>query len=204
MTRSEWKRMRRWLFRFLLAEALLVGVFAWCCAQYITYEPEPEIFTVIRDVPVPVEITVAPEVSEGQEGPSEAAIALAKAMWGEARGCSPTEQAGVAWCVLNRVDSDDPSFPDDVISVCAQDYPCKQFDGYDPDYPVEPELLALAEDVLARWELEKLGVGTVGRVLPPEYLYFEGDGQHNYFRRDYIHSGETWDWSLESPYEEGQ
>ena len=155
----------------------------------------------IRDVPVPVEVTVTPEVSEGQEGPSGAAIALAKAMWGEARGCSPTEQAGVAWCVLNRVDSDDPSFPDDVISVCAQDYPCKQFDGYSPDYPVEPELLALAEDVLARWELEKLGVGTVGRVLPPEYLYFEGDGQHNYFRRDYIHSGETWDWSLESPYE---
>ena len=204
MTRSEWKRMRRWLFRFLLAEALLVGVFAWCCAQYITYEPEPEIFTVIRDVPVPVEVTVAPEVSEGQEGPSGAAIALAKAMWGEDRGGTTTEKAAVAWCVLNRVDSDDPSFPDDVISVCAQDYPCKQFDGYNPDYPVEPELLALAEDVLARWELEKLGVGTVGRVLPPDYLYFEGDGQHNYFRREYIHSGETWDWSLESPYEEGQ
>ena len=68
MTRSEWKRMRRWLFRFLLAEALLVGVFAWCCAQYITYEPEPEIFTVIRDVPVPVEITVAPAVSEEKDG----------------------------------------------------------------------------------------------------------------------------------------
>lgn len=195
MTRSEWKRMRRWLFRFLLAEAILVCVFAWCCAQYITYEPEPEIFTVIRDVPVPVEVTVTPEVSEGQEGPSGAAIALAKAMWGEARGCSPTEQAGVAWCVLNRVDS--PEFPDDVLSVVSQ---AGQFDGYDPSYPVEDGILALCEDVLARWELEKMGVGSVGRVLPADYLFFEGDGRHNYFRREYIGDGTTWDWSLASPY----
>lgn len=198
MTRSEWKRMRRWLFRFLIATAVLVGVFVWCCYRIVTYEPEPRIFTVVRDVPI--EVTVAPEVSEEPEGPSEAAVALAKAIYGESRGCSRTEQAGVAWCVLNRVDS--PEFPDDVISVLSQDKPCKQFDGYDPDNPVEPDLLALAEDVLGRWELEKTAVGSVGRVLPPQYLYFEGDGAHNHFRTDYIKTGETWGWSLASPYEE--
>lgn len=197
MTRSEWKRMRRWLFRFLLAEALLVGVFAWCCAQYITYEPEPEIFTVIRDVPVPVEVTVAPEVQEVPGGPSDAATALARTVWGEDRGGTTTEQAAVAWCVLNRVDS--PEFPGDVLSVVSQK---GQFDGYDPGYPVEEDILVLCEDVLARWELEKLGVGSVGRVLPTDYLFFEGDGQHNYFRREYIGDGTTWDWSMESPYGE--
>lgn len=198
MTRSEWKRMRRWLFRFLLTEIALVAVFVWCCMKVASYQPEPEIFTVVKEVPV--EVTVAPAVSEEQDRPSEAAVALARTMWGECRGCSTTEQAGVAWCILNRVDS--PEFPGDVVSVCAQDKPCKQFDGYSPDYPVEDDLLALAEDVLARWQLEKMGVGSVGRVLPPDYLYFEGDGIHNHFRRDYISSGETWDWRLGSPYEE--
>ena len=116
MTRSEWKRLRWWLVRFLAAETALVAIFAWCCSAMISCE-EPEPLVVIRDVPVevPVEVTVSPEVREVPDGPSEAATALARTVWGEARGCSTTEQAAVAWCVLNRVDS--PEFPDDVLSV---------------------------------------------------------------------------------------
>lgn len=195
MTRSEWRRMRWWLARFLAVEAALVAIFAWCCASVISYE-EPEPLVVIRDVPV--EVTVAPEVQEAPDGPSEAAVALAKTVWGEARGCSATEQAGVIWCVLNRVDSDDPDFPDDILSVVSQP---GQFDGYSPDYPVEEDILALCEDVLERWKLEKMGVGSVGRVLPADYLFFEGDGTQNHFRKEYISTGETWGWSLASPYE---
>lgn len=200
MSRAEWARRRKFITGALVVQAALVAVFVWCCVSIITYKPEPDVLTVIRDIPVPVEVTVAPEVSEDQDGPSEAALALARAMWGECRGCAKTEQAGVAWCVLNRVDS--PEFPDTVEAVCSQrTETVKQFDGYDPGNPVEPELLALAEDVLARWELEKLGVGSVGRVLPADYLFFEGDGQHNHFRKGYIKTGETWGWTLESPYE---
>ena len=151
---------------------------------------------VVREMPV--EVTVAPEVQEVPDDPGEAAVALARTVWGEARGCSATEQAAVAWCVLNRVDSSE--FPDDVLSVVSQE---GRFDGYDPSYPVEEHILALCEDVLARWELEKLGVGSVGRVLPADYLFFEGDGKHNHFRREYVGDGTTWDWSLESPYGEG-
>lgn len=195
MTRSEWKRLRWWLVRFLAAETALVAIFAWCCSAMISCE-EPEPLVVIRDVPV--EVTVAPEEA-GRCGPSEEALALAKTVWGEARGCSTTEQAGVIWCVLNRVDSDDPDFPDDILSVVSQS---GQFDGYSPDYPVEEDILALCEDVLARWALEKMGVGSVGRVLPADYLFFEGDGTHNYFRKEYISTtGETWGWGLASPYE---
>lgn len=198
MSRAEWARRRKFITGALVVQAALVAVFVWCCVSIITYKPD--VLTVIRDIPVPVEVTVAPEVSEDQDGPSEAALALARAMWGECRGCAKTEQAGVAWCVLNRVDS--PEFPDTVEAVCSQrTETVKQFDGYDPGNPVEPELLALAEDVLARWELEKLGVGSVGRVLPADYLFFEGDGQHNHFRKGYIKTGETWGWTLESPYE---
>lgn len=199
VSRAEWARRRKWITRALAVEAALVAVFVWCCVSIIAYKPEPDVLTVIRDVPVPVEVTVAPDVSEDQDGRSEAAMALARTVWGEARGCSTTEQAGVAWCVLNRVDS--PEFPDTVEAVCSQrTETVKQFDGYSPDYPVDEDLLALAEDVLARWELEKLGVGSVGRVLPADYLFFEGDGQHNHFRKGYIKTGETWDWSLPSPY----
>ena len=195
MTRSEWKRLRWWLARFLAVGAVLVAIFARCCVSMISYE-EPEPLVVVREMPV--EVTVAPEVQEVPDDPGEAAVALARTVWGEARGCSATEQAAVAWCVLNRVDSSE--FPDDVLSVVSQE---GQFDGYDPSYPVEEHILALCEDVLARWELEKLGVGSVGRVLPADYLFFEGDGKHNHFRREYVGDGTTWDWSLESPYGEG-
>lgn len=200
MSRAEWRRRRKFITGALVVQAALVATFVWCCVSLITYKPESDVLTVIRDVPVPVEVTVTPDVSEDQDGPSDAAVALARALWGECRGCPKTEQAAVAWVVLNRVDS--PEFPDTVEAVCSQrTATVKQFDGYDPSYPVEPELLALAEDVLARWELEKLGVGSVGRVLPADYLFFEGDGAHNHFRKDYIKTGETWDWTLESPYE---
>ena len=195
MTRSEWKRLRWWLARFLAVGAVLVAIFARCCVSMISYE-EPEPLVVVREMPV--EVTVAPEVQEVPDDPGEAAVALARTVWGEARGCSATEKAAVAWCVLNRVDSSE--FPDDVLSVVSQE---GRFDGYDPSYPVEEHILALCEDVLARWELEKLGVGSVGRVLPADYLFFEGDGKHNHFRREYVGDGTTWDWSLESPYGEG-
>lgn len=134
---------------------------------------------------------------EQAEHDRETVEAVAKTVWGEARGCTTTEQAAVVWCVLNRVDS--PDFPDDPLSVVAQR---GQFSGYSPDYPVDPELVVLVEDVMARWTLEKSAVGSVGRVLPREYVFFVGDGLHNHFRESYEQTGETWDWSLPSPYKE--
>lgn len=124
------------------------------------------------------------------------AEALAKAMWGEARGCGDTHMAGVAWCALNRVDS--PLWPDDLVSVLAQK---NQFCGYDPDYPVEPHILAIAEDVLMRYHTEKLtGTTDPGRVLPADYYFFTGDGYLNWFRTQYEDTGAYWDWSSPSPY----
>ena len=128
-------------------------------------------------------------------------LALARMVWGEARGCSTTEQAAVVWCALNRFDSGDPFYADcmtlyDIVTQPAQFY------GYDPENPVDPDILALVEDVLVRWMAERYCVGDVGRVLPAEYLYFTGDGRVNTFRDQY-QGGNTWDWSLESPYEEG-
>jgi hypothetical protein len=140
-----------------------------------------------------------PDTTTGQLASdlAEEAEYIAKALYGEARGCSTTEQAAVVWCILNRVDDESGLWPDDIIGVVTQEH---QFIGYSPEHPVLPELYDLAMDVLERWQLEKGGETDVGRVLPADYCYFQGDGQHNYFRREF-EGGPDWDWRLETPYE---
>lgn len=122
------------------------------------------------------------------------AIALAQMAWGEARGCSKTEQAATMWCVLNRVDAWGGT-------VLSQTSAAGQFYGYSAFNPVTDELYALAVDVLTRWERERAGAESVGRVLPSGYIYFTGDGVHNYFRNSYT-SSDYWDYSWGSPYGE--
>lgn len=122
---------------------------------------------------------------------------IAKTIWGEARGCTKMEQAAVAWCILNRVDNENPYFPDTISGVVKQP---SQFSGYSKYNPVDEELLELAEDVLARWEKEKNGETDVGRVLPEQYLYFGGNGRTNRFRTQYSYD-DIWDWSCANPYE---
>ena len=106
-------------------------------------------------------------------------VAMAKMLWGEARGCALDNQQKAVWCVLNRVD--DPRFPDTILGVLSQP---SQFHGYSPDFPVWDELYAVALDVLTRWSMEKQGV-TVERELPNTYLWFTGDGVQNHFREVY-------------------
>lgn len=125
------------------------------------------------------------------------AIALARMAWGEARGCDTMEIAATMWCVLNRVDA----WGGTVLRVVTAP---SQFHGYSKKHPVEDHLYDLAVDVLTRWQMEKQGASPeeVGRVLPPQYLYFHGDGRHNHFRTHYKHKKATyWDWSYPNPYE---
>ena len=106
-------------------------------------------------------------------------VAMAKMLWGEARGCALDNQQKAVWCVLNRVD--DPRFPDTIQGVLSQP---SQFHGYSPDFPVWDELKEVARDVLTRWSFETQGVA-VERELPNTYLWFTGDGVQNHFREKY-------------------
>ena len=136
-----------------------------------------------------------PVYAEYRDYTYEDADLIAKTVWGEARGCNATQQAAVAWCILNRVDSVD--FPNSIQAVVTQNY---QFAGYCSDNPVELDILALVYDVLARWNIEPEYAGSVGRVLPQSYVFFTGNGVENAFTETFF--GETaWDWSLPSPYE---
>lgn len=105
--------------------------------------------------------------------------ALARMLYGEARGYTVDNQAKCVWCVLNRVD--DPRFPDTIIGVLSQP---NQFHGYSTAFPVWDELRAVALDVLTRWSMEKQGAD-VTRELPDTYCWFTGFNGSNHFREEY-------------------
>ena len=105
--------------------------------------------------------------------------ALARMLYGEARGCTVDNQMKCVWCVLNRVD--DSRFPDTIQGVLSQP---SQFHGYSPDFPVWDELKDVALDVLTRWSMEKQGAD-VARELDKNAVFFTGDGTTNWFRSVY-------------------
>lgn len=150
------------------------------------YSPEPEAATPELPAGEPVKLYTEADVEM-----------LARLIYTEARGVrSKTEQAAVVWVVLNRLDNPNRLQKTIAEVVCAP----YQFD-YRPWVPVTDEFKALAADVLERWQAEKSGVEDVGRVLPPEYQYFEGWGGRNWFSAKWK-SQEYWGWGLASPYED--
>lgn len=118
---------------------------------------------------------------------------IAKVMYTECRGLpSKTEQACVAWCILNMCDHEGISIHSNVRK--ANRY------AFSESTRVDDAMYNLALDVLKRWEREKNGEKDVGRVIPKTYLYWTGDGKHNYFRDNFNKPYNIWDYSLPSPY----
>lgn len=145
----------------------------------------------------PIEISMDEAVSNTD------AEVIAQILYHECRSLPKLEQSAVVWVILNRVDSELAYFPDTVHEVCTQKIGTMPMFAYREDAPVEEALYLLAVDVLTRWQREKAGETDVGRTLPQEYVYFWGDGRHNYFRQEY-QGKQYWDWSLPNPYEEVQ
>ena len=132
--------------------------------------------------------------------PESTYIAGAIMVHGEAGGvASMTERSGCLWIACNRVMSDDPYFPDDLESVIAQ---AGAFDGYNPNGTYTEEDYRLAVDVFERFYREMNGetASEVGRSIPSTYLYFHGDGVHNYFTQTLGGSSYVWGSMLVSPY----
>lgn len=125
---------------------------------------------------------------------------LAQTVYAEADICRTTaEKAAVVWCVLNRLDTG--RHGDSIREVVTAPH---QF-AWSEDRPVVQEYIELAEDVLERWAAEKAGQENVGRVLPAEYLFFEGDGWENHFTTTFPvgEAAGEWAWTLPDPYREG-
>lgn len=203
--RARARRKFAFTLAVLIVAGLLAGLMPWSgTAPELPADDPPDIEKANSAAGLTAEMAAGQAllVTQGQDKPATytppaaEVEALAKMLYGEARGiASDTEKAACVWCVLNRVD--DPRFPDTVLEVLEAPY---QFSGYSADYPVLPELEALAADVLTRYHAERDGEENVGRVLPPEYCFFTGDGKHNHFTAGWQDT-ETWGWTLESPYE---
>lgn len=197
------KRLRRRVaaVAFLLLSIPIVAFMPWSGSNADTPSGEGQAVKAAEiDTPFPL-LTPADRLSkEAHTGYTLNAAeieALARMLYGEARGItSDMEKAACVWCVLNRVD--DPAFPDTVLEVLEAP---RQFSGYSADYPVLPELEALAADVLTRYHAEQDGDTDAGRVLPADYLFFTGDGKHNYFTAEWK-SNTTYQWELNNPYED--
>lgn len=161
-------------------------------------KPTTEVTTNTSIPTITYPVVSTPEATKPEWQPDQADVeAIAKTLWGECRGVPYTShKAAVVWCILNRVD-EGGYFGSSIIEVVSKP---NQFVGYDPDYPVDPELEEIARDVLKRWHAEKEGETNVGRVLPSGYCYFVGDGELNYFTNEW-RSKNYWDWSLPNPYE---
>ncbi len=128
----------------------------------------------------------------------EDVVNMAKMCYGESMGVpsldtvygkrsNEYQNACAMYTVLNRVDA---GYGD--ISTCIKAK--NQFIGYKSSNPVDDRLYRLAVEVIEDWAI---GEETL-RVLPPEYLYFRGDGRHNYFRTQ---DGTKYDWSIPDPFE---
>ena len=123
-------------------------------------------------------------------------IICAKLLTKEAGGvASITEKSGVIWVVLNRVASS--RYPDTIEGVITEPY---QFEGWHQETEPYDECLELARDVLDRWNLEMNGFTDVGRTLPEDYLFFTGDGDHNWFAKEQNGVPYVWGSQLVSPY----
>lgn len=126
------------------------------------------------------------------------ALMLAKVTFCESRGIpSKTELACVMWTVLNRVDAGYANTISAVI-LAPNQFAYRSSAPTVNDYGVD--LLSLAYDVLERWNKEKNGESDVGRVLPQGYLWYSGNGKHNFFRDKY-RGGNVWNYSWPTPYD---
>ena len=130
------------------------------------------------EVETEVEAEVSENVVEVARYSSREVTLVAQTLWGEARGCSRDEQKLVAWCICNRADARGQSIEEVVTAP-------HQFAGFNPEHPVDAELVAVAEEVLQAWSR-----GEEALILPPyantsDYQFFHGDGYHNWFREEY-------------------
>lgn len=192
--------------KYITLPLLIFALMVSCGLQYAPAEaqaPEPApapakpVVELIRTLP-PIPANIVPMTKQQPEitiDPRDAEY-IAKTLYGEYRGPDKLQQAGVAWCIVNRCDA----WGKTVEAVVTAP---NQFLGYRASNPIEPYLYDMAVDVLTRWQREKLGETDVGRVLPADYLWFGANKSYtqNIFRNKFT-GGDRWEWGYPDPYKE--
>ena len=103
---------------------------------------------------------------------------VCQTVWGEAQGCSPEEQALVVGCICNRADKYNKSI-EEIVTADSQ------FHGYNEDNPVTPEIHEVVCATLEAWARGESAPVYAPYATSSEYVYFTGDGAHNWFREEW-------------------
>ena len=125
--RSRRRRRRIRQLQLLVAACILVtGVVLVCAAQHSSKQEAKEAAAAaaqteaqeLKTVEPPAQNPEPEEEPEPEQDWDEEARYMAQACFGEGWICqSKTEWAAIYWNILNRVDSDDPYYPDNIIGV---------------------------------------------------------------------------------------
>jgi len=144
-------------------------------------EDKAEIMSVIWEDKAPdIVDKLNPAPPSPQRWTDQDVTTLARMVWGEGRGVSRNEQKLIVWTVLNRLDNGRYG------STIRQIVTARgQFVGYRSGHPVTDAIREMVIYVLEAWDR-----GETAKVYPPfardsNYLYFHGDGRHNWFRTRY-------------------
>ena len=102
---------------FLCAALIAFLVLIACALTDKPEEPQAVAPEVNADGLCIVTVVKAPEPEYEMYFSEADVVALARMLYGEARGCTVDNQMKCVWCVLNRVD--DARFPDTIIGVVS-------------------------------------------------------------------------------------
>lgn len=135
--------------------------------------------SLVEEAPSPMPtMFVEPEPEVTAKYSSYDVTLICQTVYGEARGCSKEEQMLVVWCICNRADSSGASI-EQIVTVP------RQFSGYSPENPVTDAIRSVVLEVLDAWSRDQKALVYEPYATTSEYLYFSGDGRHNWFREEY-------------------
>jgi len=128
----------------------------------------------------PVRNQLLPDLQTPRRWTDQDVVTLSRMVWGEGRGVTRNEQKLIVWTVLNRLDNG--GYGNSIRAIVTAR---GQFTGYRSSHPVTEPIRGVVIYVLEAWDR-----GEAAKVYPPfartpYYLYFHGDGRHNWFRESF-------------------
>lgn len=186
-------RHRSKLTRILVSGSVMLGLVSFISWPGLKQDSAPSASqmlpltaeSLVEEAPSPMptmfvelESVVEPEPEVVAKYSSYEVTLVCQTVYGEARGCSKEEQMLVVWCICNRADSTGASIEQIVTAP-------RQFHGYDSENPVTDEIRRVVLEVLDAWSRGQEALVYEPYATTSEYLYFSGDGVHNWFREEY-------------------